>query len=298
MLFELLGPSDEFEALRNMPPQPSIVSAPAAENDDGYLSPDADLNPDVKPSPRSAAHGTGGAQQARRFATELFDANQQLEFEAEQLSRLAASATADLTLDVRALLLRRRDSVRRERDFLARRLAALGQNMRAAYPHPPSACPSLTPSAAAAAPESGGCCWSPPDPEKARAVRQTQSRWLENAVNLVAPSPPSRPPMRTRAPSLPSLLSNVYAPAACCVPPAAAADGSQPPHPTPPPRPRRLRQLALNAALSSSRCSPPAATPPGYAPGAASPTQAPGATSEPAATSRGPSPVDMATKLW
>ena len=69
----------------------------------------------------------------RRHCSALFEACQRLEFGGEQLARLASSATAELPPDVRALLLRRRDAVRRERDFLSRRMAMIAQRMHADF---------------------------------------------------------------------------------------------------------------------------------------------------------------------
>ena len=72
-------------------------------------------------------------QHDRRHATELFEACQRLDWQGEQLSRMAATATAELPAELRAMLARRRDSLRRESDFLSRRLAVLAQRMEASH---------------------------------------------------------------------------------------------------------------------------------------------------------------------
>ena len=76
-----------------------------------------------------------GTHEVRRRCSALFEGCQRLEYQAEALTRLAASASADLPAEMRALLLRRRDHIRRERDGLAQRMAVLAQYMATAQAH-------------------------------------------------------------------------------------------------------------------------------------------------------------------
>ena len=52
MLYELLGPSEEFEALRGMTPQAPTTSEPPPPEDKGYLSPDAVSATGFQPAPQ------------------------------------------------------------------------------------------------------------------------------------------------------------------------------------------------------------------------------------------------------
>ena len=72
-------------------------------------------------------------QLARRYASELFEGCQRLDACVEKLSRRAATVTAELPQEAKVMLLRRRDAVRLERDFLSRRLAMLAQRMEAEF---------------------------------------------------------------------------------------------------------------------------------------------------------------------
>ena len=199
----------------------AAVAAVAASNSSPAASPAA-----------SIAFGqcaTPPMTRSRRHASRVFDASQRLEIQADSLARLAdSSVTAVLPSNVHALLLRRRDALRRERDFLSRRLAVLGQRMRAQHsiptPDPPSAAsiaiPSTIPSAAAVA----QALLPPPRTpasERSKTVRLTQSRWLKNAEGE-AFSPPSRaiptPPQRRGGGSR-------LAPAAALAPAGTAAGG-------------------------------------------------------------------------
>ena len=113
----------------------------------------------------SAAEG-GEVAALRRLASELFDAGKRLDFQGEQLARVEAKATDQLPADVRSLLVRRREALRLEREFLSRRLAVIAQKMEANY----------------------------------HSARRSQSAWLETQVILSEVADFSPPSLGAAAP--------------------------------------------------------------------------------------------------
>lgn len=102
------------------------------------LNPDNETLPPISspllaPSPVAGEAGEPEVVTLRRHASAIFTAGQRLEFASEQLSRLASSASAELSPGVRTLLLSRRDALRREREFFSRRLSLLGERMEVSF---------------------------------------------------------------------------------------------------------------------------------------------------------------------
>ena len=118
-------------AAHNMPANASAAAA--------ALAPSASVSPPLAPASAPPGVVATEASLARRHCSALFEACQRLDHSADQLHKSEGSATSSLPAEVRALILRRRDAVKRERDFLSRRMAVLAQAREQSSTHTPAA---------------------------------------------------------------------------------------------------------------------------------------------------------------